>query len=95
MTAGAYTSIPPVHAHVTHAKLPELGVGEIVSSDGARVAIRFASGERNFIYSLVAQHLAVTTEAPPPSVTKKAPRAKKAAAAKPAVAAAAKPAVAK
>ena len=51
---------------MTHAKLPELGTGEIVATDGDRLAIRFASGERNFVCHLIEKHLSVTLEAPPP-----------------------------
>jgi hypothetical protein len=67
-------------SYVTHAKLPELGSGEILSIDNGRIGIRFASGQRNFMYDLVAPHLTVTSEAParPPT---KAKRAKAAAAA--------------
>lgn len=69
-----------IHSHVTHSKLPELGVGEILASDGERISIRFASGERNFVSALVSPHLVVTTEAVPPTPGKaRAPRAKKAA----------------
>ena len=70
-----------IGAYVLHAKLPELGAGEILASDreGA-IRIRFASGERNFLWELVAAHLRITDEipAPPPA----ARRARKAAAAK-------------
>lgn len=84
--------IPFIHSHVTHAKMPELGVGEVISTDGDRVLIRFASGERSFIADKVSAHLTVTMEAVPPSPSKaKASRPKKAAKAKTA-AAAAKPA---
>lgn len=75
--------IPLIHSFVTHTKLPELGIGEILTTDGHRMSIRFASGERNFICALVSQHLVVTTSAPPLPIPKaKTPRAKKAAAAK-------------
>ena len=50
---------------VVHAKLPELGNGEVIASDGDRVSIRFASGVRNFVFRVVAPHLTVTSEAPP------------------------------
>jgi hypothetical protein len=74
--------LPLLHSHVTHSKLPELGVGEILTSDGDRISIRFASGERNFVWALVSPHLTVTTEAvPPPPGKARASRAKKAAAA--------------
>ena len=49
---------------VTHAKLPELGSGEIVSYDRGAVRIRFASGERQFLVDTAAPHLVVTLEAP-------------------------------
>jgi hypothetical protein len=44
--------------------LPELGSGELMSSENGRVRIRFASGERNFMWSLVATHLSQTDVAP-------------------------------
>ena len=62
---------------VTHAKLPELGSGEIIVLDGERMTIRFATGERNFVYTLVAKHLQVTSEAPAPRPSKP-PRPKRA-----------------
>lgn len=81
-----------VGAYVTHAKLPDLGSGEIVASDGNRFSIRFASGERSFVCALTEKHLTVTTEAPVPTKPSRSPskpRApKKAAAAKVAAAAA-------
>jgi hypothetical protein len=49
---------------VTHAKLPELGSGEVISSDKGTVRIRFASGERAFLIEAVERHLSVTQEAP-------------------------------
>ena len=51
-------------SYVVHAKLPELGTGEIVGSEKGCVRIRFASGERNFNVDFVSPHLAVTLEAP-------------------------------
>lgn len=68
-----------VGSFVTHAKLPELGSGEIVVADGQRVSIRFASGERNFVYALVEPYLTVTAEAPVgrPSKPGRAPKAAK------------------
>ncbi|HTU61594.1 MAG TPA: hypothetical protein VMF89_24230 [Polyangiales bacterium] len=75
-----------VGTYVTHAKLPDLGSGEIIASDGNRFSIRFASGERSFVCALTEKHLTVTTEAPAASKPSRAPsksRApKKAAAAK-------------
>jgi hypothetical protein len=69
--------IAHVGSYVTHAKLPELGTGEIVAGEDGRICIRFASGERNFMYDLVAPHLTVTTEAPPRPAQKQAKRAAK------------------
>jgi hypothetical protein len=60
--------------------MPELGSGEVIAVDGERLAIRFASGERRFVFELVERHLQVTTEGPPPA---KASRAAKPRAAKP------------
>lgn len=75
-----------IGTYVTHAKLPELGSGEIVSSDGQCFSIRFASGQRNFVCALTEKHLSVTTEAPVAAKSSRAsakPRAPKKAAAKP------------
>jgi hypothetical protein len=66
-------------SYVTHAKLPELGSGEILSIDNGRIGIRFASGQRNFMYDLVAPHLTVTNEAPARPPAKSGKRAKAAA----------------
>lgn len=74
-------NVPLVGTYVTHAKLPDLGTGEITIVDGERVTIRFATGERNFVYSLVKKHLQVTSDAPAPRPSKP-PRAPKAATAK-------------
>jgi Protein of unknown function (DUF3553) len=71
-------SILQVGSYVTHAKLPELGSGEVLSFEEGRIGIRFASGPRNFMYELVAPHLAPTTEAPARPAPKTS-RAKKAA----------------
>lgn len=49
---------------VTHAKLLELGSGEVVSYDRGAVRIRFASGERQFLMEAAALHLAATADAP-------------------------------
>ena len=64
--------------YVTHSKLPELGAGEILAADKGAVRIRFASGDRNFIWELVAAHLNLTDEAPapPPSASKRGRKAK-------------------
>lgn len=71
-------------SYVTHAKLPELGNGEILSAQDGNVSIRFASGNRAFNVDLVMKHLTVTLEAPvmppkPPKRVRKAPAAKAAA----------------
>jgi hypothetical protein len=72
--------------YVTHAKLPELGNGEVLSAQDGTVSIRFASGNRAFKIDLVMRHLMVTHEAPaapPPKAskrTRKEPSAKKVAA---------------
>jgi hypothetical protein len=62
--------------------LPELGNGEVISSDGERLVIRFSSGERNFIIDLVEKHLVATTEAPVFAKRARATRAPRATAAK-------------
>lgn len=66
---------------VTHAKLPELGSGEILSHDKGTVRIRFASGERAFAVEKAEPHLAITQEAPAPPESKRASKKKKAASA--------------
>jgi hypothetical protein len=65
-------TMPRVGSYVTHLKMPDLGTGEIVAVDDTRVVIRFASGQRNFVYALVEKHLNVTTEAPPLPASKPA-----------------------
>jgi hypothetical protein len=64
---------------VTHAKLPDLGSGEILSHDKGTVRIRFASGERAFAVEKAQPHLSITQEAPAPPENKRASRKKKAA----------------
>jgi hypothetical protein len=62
---------------VTHAKLPELGSGEVVSSEKGTMRIRFASGERAFLIESVERHLVTTQDAPArPAATKRASKAK-------------------
>ncbi len=73
--------MPTFHAgsFVTHAKLPELGAGEVLSLDKGTLRIRFASGERAFAVDKAESHLALTQEAPAPPETKRGARKKKAA----------------
>lgn len=69
-----------VGSFVTHAKLMELGSGEVISIDRGEVRIRFASGDRAFVGDLALAHLTTTDE--PPAPAKAAPkRARKAKAA--------------
>ena len=63
-------------SYVVHAKLPELGIGEVLAAEKGSVRIRFASGERSFSMDFAAQHLTVTEEAPPPPATKGKARAR-------------------
>jgi hypothetical protein len=58
-----------VGAYVTHAKLPELGSGEVLSSEKGTLRVRFAGGERSFLLDLVQPHLQVVAEAPAISST--------------------------
>ena len=51
-------------SYVTHARLPELGSGEILGFEDGKVRIRFASGDKAFMYDRVIEHLTVTNEAP-------------------------------
>lgn len=69
-------------SYVTHAKLPELGNGEVMSSQEGIVCIRFSTGNRNFKLNMVMRHLVVTTEAPALPPQKSAKRARKVATAK-------------
>ena len=61
-------------SYVTHAKLPELGSGEVIVAEKGTIRIRFASGDRNFLIDAVVPHLVVTLEAPRPTTTKPAKR---------------------
>jgi hypothetical protein len=54
---------------VIHAKLGDLGSGEILGLERGTIRIRFPSGERQFLLKLVQPHLTSTTDAPLPSVT--------------------------
>ena len=64
--------------YVVHAKLPELGSGEVLATDKGAVRIRFASGERSFSIDFAGPHLTVTAEAPAKAAPTKAKgRAKK------------------
>jgi Protein of unknown function (DUF3553) len=64
--------------YVTHAKMPQLGSGEILAEHEGRVCIRFATGNRDFVLDLVRPHLNVTSEAPA-AAQKAAKRSRKAA----------------
>ena len=64
-------------SYVAHTKMPELGSGEVVSSEKGTMRIRFASGERSFLIEAVERHLVVTQDAPArPAPTKRATKAK-------------------
>ena len=72
--------------YVSHARLPELGAGEVLHSEKGTIQIRFASGNRSFLWAKAEQHLEVTQAAPPPAPkaaktakAAKAPKAPKAA----------------
>lgn len=76
-------SILLLGSYVTHGKLSELGSGEVLAVEDGKIRIRFASGEKSFVYDLVVKHLTVTQEAPimpAPKAKKKAVRKKKVAA---------------
>jgi hypothetical protein len=60
---------------VLHAKLQELGSGEVVSVDKGTLRVRFSSSERTFDLATVTPHLTVTAEGPAPTPT--ATRARK------------------
>lgn len=70
--------MPEPGSFVAHAKLPELGSGEVMSCERGTMRIRFASGERNFLVQATLPHLLVTQEAPPPPAPAKRPASKKA-----------------
>jgi hypothetical protein len=67
---------------VIHAKLGDLGSGEILGLDKGTIRIRFASGERHFVLKLVEPHLSSTLDAPhralPASAAKRERKKKKA-----------------
>lgn len=52
---------------VVHAKLPELGRGEVLSEEKNTLRLRFACGERSFATAVVSQHLSVVEAAPTPA----------------------------
>ena len=63
---------------VVHAKLPELGRGEVLSAEKNTLRLRFACGERSFATSVVSEHLSVVVAGPTPPPAKAAKRATKA-----------------
>jgi hypothetical protein len=69
-------TVPRIGSYVTHAKLSELGSGEVVGISETKISIRFGSGERDFIYELVEKHLKVTSEAPAAPPSKKAQKSR-------------------
>lgn len=56
---------------VVHAKLAELGSGEVLSTEKGTLRLRFACGERSFLTEAVSPHLSVVAEGPPPPTAKK------------------------
>ena len=54
-------------SYVLHAKLQELGSGEVLSVHKGALRVRFASSERAFDLAIVTPHLTVTVEGPAPS----------------------------
>jgi hypothetical protein len=76
MKKETHMSVPPIGSYVTHAKMSELGSGEIVGISGPKISIRFGSGERDFVLELVEKHLQVTSEAPVAPPTKKSHKAR-------------------
>lgn len=63
-------------SYITHAKLLDLGSGEVLSVDKGAIRVRFASGQRTFLTSAVEQHLTVTEAAPAPLAKATAARSK-------------------
>jgi hypothetical protein len=70
-------------AYVVHAKLPELGSGEVLSAEKGTLRLRFACGERSFLTALVSQHLSVVIAGPAPRAPAKAAKRARKAPAKP------------
>jgi len=69
-----------IGAFVTHAKLLELGSGEVLAAEKGTLRVRFSSGERLFLAASVQPHLTVTVERPAPTpVATRASKKKKAA----------------
>jgi hypothetical protein len=64
-------------SYVVHAKLPELGSGEVLAAEKGAVRIRFASGERSFSLEFAGPHLTVTAEAPAKATPAKSKSRKK------------------
>jgi hypothetical protein len=63
---------------VVHAKLPELGSGEVLWSEKGTLRLRFACGERSFLAELASPHLSVVVAGPPSRPPAKAKRTRKA-----------------
>jgi hypothetical protein len=78
MPQEARMSFIEMGSYVVHAKLPELGAGEVLSAEKGAVRIRFASGERSFSMDFASRHLTVTAEPPAKPAATKAPKAKRA-----------------
>lgn len=68
---------------VVHAKLPELGSGEVLWSEKGTLRVRFACGERSFLAEWASQHLSVVIAAPPPRAPAKGGKRARKAPAKP------------
>ena len=51
---------------VVHAKLPELGRGEVLWTEKGTVRLRFACGERSFLIAFASDHLSVVMAGPAP-----------------------------
>jgi hypothetical protein len=73
-----------VGSYVTHAKLPDLGSGEILAMEKGAIRIRFVSGERSFDGGLAAAFLETTLEIPIFPKKRTSKRASKAAPKRPA-----------
>lgn len=68
---------------VVHAKLPELGSGEVLWAEKGMLRLRFACGERSFLIALASEHLSVVVPVPPPRPPARADKRSRKAPAKP------------
>ena len=68
---------------VVHAKLPELGRGEVLWAEKGTVRLRFACGERSFLIAFASEHLSVVVPVPAPRAPARAAKRSRKAPGKP------------